>query len=198
MYPPEPRLGPTVLASCVAAVCFAFAYKVKDLPDFFRFLLILFGAIALIMALFTAADWLVWRFNLRLKELREAWYRPQIWLVEWAGLLNDKQIDLINKIGPLNVTGKFTSLGVKWYIHADRFDLPLEWVGEYLEQCQATYPNLVPQHGMTDSMERDFVQAFTGLMVRQGYAEPAVGNQSAKWTVPLSTLYDQLFAGDNG
>jgi hypothetical protein len=78
-----------------------------------------------------------------------------------------------------------------YVIHAPNADVPLDFAAEFIGLT--VYPHLCPvRHWSDGSRERSWATALTDLIVIHGWASPAVGNQSARLVVPVSTVTERL------
>ena len=193
----EPRLTSPVIASIIAAICFSLAYKAR-LPESWRYLFILFGVLAALWAFVTGGDWLLWRLSIYVKAIKQAWNAPQLETLRLCASMNRDQIRLYEHIGPFESIGYLGNIGMRWMLYTPMGEIPYSWVTDYLDKCEGKYPTLIPQHGMPDSLQRDYVQWFTGLMVNNNMAEKSAGNKAARWVVPMEAVYDKLGLTDNG
>jgi len=187
----SPRLISPVIASIVAAVCFSIAYKAR-LPETWKYLFILLGVLAALWAFVTGGDWLLYRFTVYLKSLRQAWYAPTLSMASTIASMNRDQIRLFEHVGPFESIGYLGNKGMRWMLYTPPGNIPYTWVTEYLDDCLPHYPKLIPQFGMSDSLQRDYVQWFTNLMVNNGMAEKPAGSRGAIWKVPIDDVYERL------
>lgn len=192
----EPRLTSPVFASIIAAVCFSLAYKAR-LPDGWRYLFILGGVLAALWAFVTGGDYLIHRGIIHLKSFKQAWNAPGLEMARYVSSMNRDQIRLFEQVGPFESISYLGNTGMRHVLYTPPGNIPYTWVIDYLERCAPKYPTLIPQHGMPDSLQRDYVQWFTGLMVNNNMAEKSVGNKAARWVVPLEAVYDKLGLSDN-
>jgi hypothetical protein len=187
----EPRLTSPVIASIIAAISFSLAYKAR-LPEGWRYLFILCGVIAALWAFVTGADYLIHRGIIHIKAIRQAWYAPTLALAQSVVSMNRDQLRLFERIGPFESIGYLGNTGMRWMFYTPMGEIPYSWISEYLERCEPRYPALIPQHGMPDNLQRDYVRWFTSMMVNNNMAEKAIGNQPARWIVPLEVVYEKL------
>ncbi len=189
----DPRLTGPITGAILAAICFVISRNV--LPEDWegwRVLFVFIAAICLIYALMGTVDWLVFRFNIHLKATRQAWYAPHIHMIDGIGRLNPPQLALLEAVGPFRITGRLAGGEISYYLWTPGGDIPYGWVSDYLDKCTDHFPNLIPQHGLPDSVRRDYIGRFTSLMVVNGLAERAAGNRPAKWNVPLDVVYEKI------
>jgi hypothetical protein len=193
MYP-EPRLVGPILGSFAAIVCFVIGrYILPEEWQAARVLFILLGGACLLFAIFGWADWLAYRFNAHLKATRQAWYGPQEYYRDLAHeirLMTRDQLRVFQHIGPLEVSGYLKGTTMYYSLHTSMINIPWSFIVDYLDDCGPIYPDLRPQHGLSDSLRRDYIQAFTREVVANGLAEKPVGNQPAKWLLPYSEILD--------
>jgi hypothetical protein len=187
----EPRLTSPVVASIIAAICFSLAHKAR-LPESWKYLFILLGVLAALWAFVTGGDWLLHRFSIYLKSIRQAWHAPTLALANAVASMNRDQLRLFERVGPFESIGYIGSTGMRWMLYTPMGNIPYTWVTEYLEKCMSTYPNFTPQSGIPDSLQRDYIQWFTSLMVNNNMADKSLGNKPAKWSVPIEAVYDKL------
>jgi len=187
----EPRLTSPVVASIIAAICFSLAYKAR-LPETWKYLFILFGVLAALWAFVTGGDWLLYRFSVYLKSIRQAWFAPTLTLASTIASMNRDQVRLFEHIGPFESIGYLNRDGMRWMLYTPLGNIPYTWVTDYLDDCIPHYPNLIPQHGKPGSLQRDYVQWFTNLMIQNSMAEKPAGNRPARWKVPIDQVYERL------
>jgi hypothetical protein len=197
----EPRLVGPIFGSMAALILFVVGrYVVPEQYQAARILLIGAGGVSLLFALFGWADWLVYRFNVHVKDGRLAWYGPWEYYRDTAReirLMDPTQLRLFQHIGPLEVHGYFKNRSIYFVLHTSTINIPWTWIGDYLSRCGAQWPDLVPQYGTSGgSIERDYIQAFTREMVAAELASPPVGNRPATWKVPFSEVINLFGLGD--
>ena len=199
MYP-EPRLVGPIIGSFAAIVCFVIGrYVLPESWQSARLLFILLGGLCLLFAIFGWADWVAFRFNAHLKAARQAWYGPQEYYRDLAReirLMSREQLRVFQHIGPLEVSGYLKGTTMYYSLHTPTINIPFTFVADYLDQCAPIYPDLRPQHGMPDTLRRDYVQAFTREVVANGLAEKPIGNQPAKWLLPYSEIINIFGLGE--
>lgn len=198
----EPRLVGPMVGSLVAFVCFVLGrYVIPEQHATARLLIIGFGGISLLFAMFGWADWLAYRFNSHLKGARMAWFGPWEYYRDTAReirLMSRDQLRVFEHVGPLEVHGYFKNRSLYFTLETSTIAIPWTWIGAYLEKCAPMYPDLRPQHGTAGgSIERDYIQAFTREMVANGLADPPVGNRPAVWKVPFSEVVDLFGLGED-
>jgi hypothetical protein len=189
----EPRLVGPIVGSFIALVCFFFGrYIIPEEWSEARVFFILVGGFALFWALFGWADWLAFRFGRHIGSVREAWNAPMLQMARYVSSMNRDQIRLFEQVGPFESIGYLGNTGMRWVLYTPVVNIPYTWIADYLEKCEPVYPKFIPQHGMPDSLQRDYVRAFTGLMVNNNMAEKPIGNRPARWAVPIEQVYERL------
>lgn len=189
----EPRLVGPIIGSLAAALCFWIGrYVIPEEYQVARVLFILVGGVCLFFALAGFLDWAIYKFGDHIRNVRESWYEPYIHLSDNIAMMNPQQLSMLENVGPFRLTGRLVGGDMLFFLWTPGGDIPYDWVYKYLNSCQHIYPELIPQHGLPDSIKRDFIGRFTSLMVMNGFAEPSLGNQSAKWKVPLDFVYEKL------
>ena len=200
MTGPEPRLVGPIVGSLVAVLCFVIGrYLVPDQYQAARSLIILFGGVALLFAVFGWADWLAYRVNAHLAAARRAWHGPTEYYRDLAReirLMDPRQLGVFEHIGPLEVRGYLKGMSIYFALRTPTIDIPYTFIGEYLDQCGPLYPDLKSQHGIPDNRRRDYIAAFTREMVTNGLANPPVGNRPATWKIPFSEVVDLFGFGE--
>ncbi len=106
--------------------------------------------------------------------------------------MDTPKLRVFERVGPLESIGYLSSTGMIHKLYTPMINIPVIWIVGYMERCEKTYPALIPQHGMSDSLHRDYVQAFTGQMINNGLAEKPIGNRPARWMLPLPEVYEKL------
>ncbi len=106
--------------------------------------------------------------------------------------MDTPKLRVFERFGPLESIGYLRSTGMIHKLYSPMINIPFTWIADYLERCEKTYPAFIPQHGMPDSLQRDYVQAFTGQMINNGLAEKPIGNRAARWILPLDQVYEKL------
>lgn len=187
----EPKLTSPVIASIVAAVCFSLAYKAR-LPESWKYLFILLGVLAALWAFVTGGDWLISRFVIYLQQFKEAWNAPQLKMAQYVSSMNRDQIRLFEQVGTFESISYLGSTGMRETLYTPMGNIPFTWIIAYMQKCEPIYPNFIPQHGMPDNLQRDYVRWFTGLMINNGMADKPSGNRPAKWSVPIDQVYEKL------
>ena len=189
-FSPPSLIVPVVL-SLFAAIFLSLGYNMPP-NSVIRTLFVAIGVVLSGAALFTGADWLIWKLGDHIKRLRESWYAPVLSLATAISIMNREQLALMGAVSPFRVEGRLSVNGVQWWLHTIQGDIPYGWISGYLEKCALSYPQFEPQHGYSDTLNRDYIQWFTGLMVSNNMAERSVGNRPARWTVPLDVVYQRL------
>jgi len=187
----ESKLSSPVIASIIAAIFFTLAYKAR-LPESWKYLFILFGVLAALWAFVTGGDWLISRLVFHIEKGKKAWNAPTLEMALYVSSMNRDQIRLFEHIGPFESIGYLGNSGMRWMLYTPVMNIPYTWITEYLEKCELRYPTLIPQHGMPDNLQRDYVQAFTNLMVQNGMADKPMGNRPAIWKIPITEVYERL------
>jgi hypothetical protein len=181
--------------SFLAGLCFFIAWRIDPQTPFQEGVKLLFtvvGVIAALWAFVTGADWLIDRGISHLKLAREAWRGPDLEMARLVASMNGDQLSLFERIGPFESVGYLTNTGMRWMFGTPMGKIPFTWITEYLEKCEAHYPALVPQHGMNDSLDRDYVRWFTAVMINKNAAEKPVGNKPAQWLIPMNEVYERV------
>jgi hypothetical protein len=185
----EPRLVGPIVGSFLALVCFFIGrYLIPDEWQAARVFFILLGGLALLWAIFGWADWLAYRFNAHMVAAKQ----PGLAMAREINMMDRDKLRLFERIGPFESIGYLGHTGMRWMLYTPMVNIPYSWIPDYLERCERSYPKLIPQHGMPDSLQRDYVQAFTRLMVNNNMAESPVGNSPARWTVKIDEVYERL------
>ena len=196
MFRETTPLSYPVMAAIVSAFCWVVALR---LPERFIFLRLMFQALGLIFAvvtLVTGWDYFFPRLIDYLARIREAWYAPGLRYAEVIASMNIKQLDLMEAGGVMRIRpGGKVEGRLHWLVATPELDLPLSWIYEYLDGCEESFPDFLPQHGLSDNLERHRRRAFTKMMTNSswGIAEWAAGNQAAHWLLPnMSAVRDAL------
>ena len=187
----EPGVGTPLILSLISSICFVIAFKVKP-NEPWSTLFAIAGTILALFAFVTGGDYLLWRLSDNVGRMREAWYRPLLSLASIVQHMTPQHLAYMEMVGPSKVTGRMQGNEVKFYLWTPGGDIPYAWVSDYLERCEQEYPDFIPQHGMADVLERDYVQRFTDLMVHNMFAQRASGNKPARWLIPLGLVYRKL------
>jgi len=122
-------------------------------------------------------------------------YAPRNHTIDTIAQLNSEQIALINDLH-LTMRGRLIEHNgdtdiTYCLVGVDGVDIPHSWLWDYLEQCQETYPEFIPERRFGDgSRDLRFTKSFTKLMCNHGLAQPPVGNKPAAWNVPLSRVVE--------
>ena len=191
----EPRLSTPVLMSFIAGILFFLAYRINPQSSFqegFKLLLILLAVLCALWAFVTGADYLIHRGTIHVKALRQAWNAPRLETLRYVASMDREQIRLYEHIGPFESISYLGNTGMRHTIYTPMGNIPYTWVIEYLQKCEPIYPNFIPQNGMPDNLQRDYVRWFTGLAINNGMAEKPIGNRPAKWSVPMDQVYEKL------
>ena len=189
----EPRLIGPIVGSFIALVCFFLGrYVFPEEWQVARVFFILVGGFALLWAVFGWADWLAFRFGYHLERFRQAWTAPMLAIAREINAMDRDKVRLFERIGPFESIGYIGSTGMRWMLYTPMGNIPYTWITDYLDKCTPTYPKFIPQHGMPDNLQRDYVRWFTGLMINNGMADKPAGNRPAKWSVPIDQVYDKL------
>ena len=190
-----PSLMIPAISSFASAIFLVIGYRMP-MDSFIRVLFIAAGAVLAGVACVTAIDWLIPRLIDYLARIREAWYAPTLKFAEVIAGMNIKQLDLMEAGGILKLRpgGKIEGR-LHWLVSTPELDLPLLWIYEYLDGCEESFPDFLPQHGLSDNLERHRRRAFTKMMTNSswGIAEWAAGNQAAHWLLPnMAAVRDAL------
>ena len=193
MYLNDPKLSTPVLSAIAAAICLTIAWKAK-LPDWISAFLIITGVIFAMVSFVTGGDYIFAIIERHVRNSREAWYSPYLRLTQTVSQMTPAQLAFIQEVVPLKMIGKFGAGDeLSWWVSAPRGDVPLEYLSEYLEKCEADgWETLIPQHGMSDTMEREYVARIHELMTYRGFATRQAGNLRAKWLVAPEVIYSKL------
>jgi len=141
---------------------------------------------------FLTWDWLADRVAENTAAIRDAWaVTPASKLAEAISDMEPWQADLMRRhaieIAMIVNPDSYPA----YTIHAPNVDVPLEFAQDFL--ALTVYPHLAPvRHWADGSRDRAYAIALTDLLVMHGWAAPAVGNQSARLVVPLSTITERL------
>jgi len=191
----EPRLSTPVLMSFIAGILFFLAYRINPQSSFqegFKLLLILLAVLCALWAFVTGADYLIHRGTIHVNALRQAWNAPQLKMAQYVSSMNRDQIRLFEQVGTFESISYLGNTGMRETLYTPMGNIPFTWIIAYMQQCEPGYPNFIPQHGMPDNLQRDYVRWFTGLMINNGMAEKPIGNRPAKWIVPMDQVYEKL------
>ena len=187
----EPSLVTPIICSVIAAVAFSIA-RINGMPDGPRGFFVFIGVVFALFAFVTGGDWLINRGIVYLRSAREAYYAPYTSFAREINAMSRDGLRALEAYTPLEGMGYLGTQGIRWVLHTSTVDIPYSFITDYLEDCEGRFPYFIPQHGMPDALRRDYVQAFTGLMVNQGHAEPPLGNRPAKWNKPLNEIGELL------
>jgi len=191
----EPKLTTPVVMSFIAGILFFIAYRINpssNTQEGIKLFISLIAALCALWAFVTGMDYLIHRGIIHVGSLREAWVAPTLSLAREVNAMDRDKIRLFERIGPFESIGYISSGKMRWMLYTPMGNIPYTWVSDYLDKCAPVYPKLIPQHGMTDNLQRDYVRWFTGLMVNNNLAERPIGNLPAKWTVPIDQVYEKL------
>jgi len=184
------NLGWGVLAFLLAALFGTVALQAKT-PG----IQVLCGMISLIMGISGSLivwDWLSQRVAENTAAIRDAWaVTPASKLAEAISDMEPWQADLMRRHA-IEISMIVNPDSYPAYtIHAPNVDVPLEFAQDFL--ALTVYPHLCPvRHWADGSRDRAYAIALTDLLVMHGWAAPAVGNQSARLVVPISTVTERL------
>ena len=181
--------------SFIAGILFFVAYRINSTTPFqegFKLFLILLAAICALWAFVTGADYLIHRGIVHLGAARQAWSAPALALAREVNAMDRDKIRLFERIGPFESIGYIGNTGMRWMLYTPMGEIPYTWIADYLDKCAPGYPAFIPQFGMPDSLQRDYVRWFTGLMINNNMADKPAGNKPAKWTVPIDQVYEKL------
>ena len=191
----ETKLSTPVVLSFAAGILFFIAYRINattPTQEGIKLFITLVAAICALWAFVTGADYLIQRGIIHVASLREAWTAPTLALAREINMMDRDRIRLFERIGPFESIGYLSGSNMRWMLYTPMGNIPYSWVSEYLEKCELHYPRFIPQHGMPDSLQRDYVRWFTGLMVQNNMAEKPIGNTPAKWKLPIDQVYEKL------
>lgn len=95
--------------------------------------------------------------------------------------LNDAQLHYLETIDPTVITIPGSAGPVNYLLRISGAEIPYGFVREFFDQSQGAY--LVPVGSYAEgTKQRTWAVALTNHLVRQGFAERAAGNHSARWT----------------
>ena len=193
-----PGLFVPTAAALVSALLFSIAYPMSSEGNggVLRGVLVALAIVFACVAIGTGLDWLIGRIADWVKAFRESYYGPQVRVLEAIKGMTPAQLALAGYYSPFRAEARMAGGNLQWWLHTPGGDIPYGWVGEYLEKCALKYPELIPQHGMPDSLNLEYVRDFTELMVANGLATPAIGRRAAQWKYPLSEVAERLGLGE--
>jgi len=190
-----PSLIVPAFTSLISALFLVFGYKMPG-DGIVKTLFIAIGVVLAGIAFFTGMDWLIYKFSIHFKNLNEYWNAPKLHFAEIIQMMNPKQLDLLEAGGVMRIRpGGKVEGRLHWLVATPELDLPLSWIYEYLDGCEESFPDFLPQHGLSDNLERHRRRAFTKMMTNSswGIAEWAAGNQAAHWLLPnMGAVRDAL------
>ena len=105
-------------------------------------------------------------------------------------LMSPNQLRAFEHLGPIEIKGYIRNGTMVYTLHTPTADIPMAWVADHLEGLIIRWPELKPTHGMPDSINRDYVQAFNKLMVANNMAEAPIGNRPAKWKMGINDVFE--------
>jgi hypothetical protein len=190
----EPTLVTPIVCSIFATFAFALA-RIERMPDGLKWALGIIGALLVFYAFLTAGDWVINRGVAYLGAIRQGWMSPELKLAGLIGGLNSEQLRVYERVSPSLQTIVYLGRGDQQNMHRLRTpmgEIDYIWIAKYLDDCEPVYPYLVPQHGKPGNLERDWIMWFTNEMVDKEMADRAVGNQPAKWRVPMSDVWKKF------
>lgn len=191
---PEPRLIGPIISSMAAGIMFIIGrYVIPEDYQAARAVVIVIGGGMLLFAIFGWADWAAYRFNVHMRDGRRAWMGPLAHyeaIAREIRLMDRNQLRAFEHLGPIEVKGYIRNGSMFWALHTPTIDVPMSWVADYLESCILTWPEFKPTHGMPDSINRDYNQAFTKLMVASNMAKDSRGNLPAKWKMGINEVFE--------
>jgi len=176
-------------------MCFFLAWRINPQTPFqegFKLLLILIGVFAALWAFVTGADYLIHRGIIHIKAVRQAWFAPTLAIADRVLSMNPAQLRVFERVDPIVTVSYLHDRQVRDFLRTPMGEVPYPFISEYMEKCAPIYPTLIPQHGMPDSLQRDYVRWFTNEMVRNGIAERPRGNIPAKWLLPFDEVMEIL------
>ena len=185
-----PSLIVPVISAIFAAVFMALGYKMPA-DGAGRLLCVGIGVILLLVAFVTGGNWLWYNVNQRRIEgsvhLRYA---------QLVSIMNSKQLEMLSYISPFIVHKRLMTksgvVGLEAYLETPQGLIPYDWLENYLIQCRETYPEMIPQHGKSDSLDRQYVRWLVKLLNDNELITPSIGNQPPKWRFPLTDILRML------
>lgn len=190
----EPTLVTPIVCSVFAAVSFSLA-RIERMPENLKYLFILVGVLLALWAFVTGGDWLVNRGVIYLKQVKLGWLAGEIQIAQAIEHMRPDQLRVYERVSPSLETVVWMGRGQqpnRYRLRTSMGEVDYTWISDYLEKCENRYPYLIPQHGMPGNLERDWVMWFTNEMVDKGLAERSVGNQPARWLVPMRDIWDKF------
>src|SRR5512139_1046408 len=152
---------------------------------------VLCAGLALILAIVGAsliADWIVERADehAMARALAES-ITPESALAEAISQLNTEQTAILSRqiIGGIAIVNP--DARPVFAIRTPGEDCPLEFAAEILSRVEGGKLPAIRDYS-DGSHEREWLQGLTALLVHHGWARPAVGNQAAVLTVPVSEV----------
>src|SRR3972149_6490380 len=144
-FSPPSLIVPGVL-SLFAAIFLSLGYNMPP-NSVIRTLCVAIGVVLSGAALFTGADWLIWKLGDHIKRLRESWYAPVLSLATAISIMNREQLALMGAVSPFRVEGRLSVNGVQWLLNISQVDIRYVKIkGDYWES-ELSYSQFEPQHG---------------------------------------------------
>lgn len=150
--------------------------------------------VALVFAV-TFAAWLADLLIYLTGKMRAAWFFPQVRQLEIITRMTEAQLAAVGigvvYAGKLPVAGQLVT---RYRVEGYPKDLTAEAVRDWYEYCMAweRRPFLPALHGFVDGEARDELAAFTRLVVSLNLADPARGNEPARWTASAEEIERRL------
>lgn len=155
-------------------------------------MLALLGCIFTAVFLVTALDYGIARFAEWKRSVGQARVYPAVQFAYALKGLTMAQTDLVQRQMETIIFGIPGDPGPEWYIRGNTMDIPLLFVMDFFEWSQQTAPYLWPVRdghliGGGDGWKNgvQYAQDLTNLLVKNGYAAPAAGNNAALLVEPL-------------
>ena len=188
----EVKLAPFVISLVVGGLLAIAAWFIRS-PEWLHYVLVFLAAVCALVAFVTGGDYIASRIVHYVGSLANAFYAPKIRVLDIVSRMNDRQLAFATAVEPVaKWRMKLEPTGPAHYLSTPTGDIPMGWVVDYLEKCEKRYPELIPQHGLPDNLERQYVSMFTSMVVYSGLAADAVGNLPARWLFPIETVYGKL------
>lgn len=185
-----PKLSETLGLTLLAGLFIALAWvpeiwrgKEGAVWAFTRFFLVIVAGTLLLFAIFSILDLFVYRANLRLTEYQKA----------QATTERVKILDIIQRMGPEQLAAVSASgvsldfiAGSDGSVIASRLmtprgEVPVSFFRDFMELSGEA--NTAPVRAWSEgTQDRLYARWLTDFFVDMGWATPAAGNQSAKWT----------------
>lgn len=178
----------------LAILCGWFAWR-GQVSEFARLALASVAIVCSVYYLF----WLIDVFNLLLFRMlgnaRAAWYAPVTRQLELIRHMTPVQLAAVGQ-GMVRVKKLPTNAGLITRYSAPGMvnDLDADTVRSWVDYCVdwPKFPELPPQHGLPQNLERAELQAFTAMVVTLGIADAPQGSRPARWRVGARAIYERL------